>query len=131
MGASFSVSDAAFLLKEYYNSDLQIAADLMYGQDAHVLFHRLPKNTKIFGKIVPIPVRYAPVAGRSATAAIAAQNAQTLQGSAFQMAIKTDYDFAYIDGRTLNAMNLQELLQFPPRLMVHPQLQPAGPLQIS
>ncbi len=101
MGASFSVSDAAFLLKEYYDSDLQIAADLMYGQDAHVLFHRLPKNTKIFGKIVPIPVRYAPVAGRSATAAIAAQNAQTLQGSAFQMAIKTDYDFAYIDGRTL------------------------------
>jgi len=101
MGASFAVSDAAFLLKEYYDSDLQIAADLMYGQDAHVLFHRIPKNTKVVGKIVPIPVRYAPVAGRSATAAIAAQNAQTLQGSAFQMAIKTDYDFAYIDGRTL------------------------------
>jgi len=101
MGLSFSVSDAAFLLKEYYESDLQITADLMYGQDAHVLFHRINKDDKITGKIVPIPVRYAPVAGRSANAAIAAQNAQTLQGTAFQMAIKTDYDFAYIDGRTL------------------------------
>src|SRR5260221_662317 len=101
MGQSYGVADASFLLREYYSEEYQRAPQLMYSLESHTFFGQIPKNPKIEGKYIPMPLIFAPPAGRSSNFATAVANAQTLAGTAFQIPTRTDYIPVYVDGRTL------------------------------
>jgi len=99
MTASLTVASMDSVLKQHY---LPLKVENMVYEDEPLLAW-MPKYTKFGGKNLPIPLQYAPIAGRSSTFANALANVGASKFDDFVITRVHDYAIAHIDHEAMEA----------------------------